>query len=155
MAQTNVVKQNSKLLEQGTHCDSPQDNSEFEVELQDFLVLTIDTDNKVNALKDRIKRGIRTVFTHKEYKLKKTIMVSIETLIHCLQQSKWIQSARCHLQKQDLLYELKIRDRFLRIEANVETTQKTYQRIGSTITIIGKVALWIQSKRWVAKKNNL
>ena len=73
-------------------------------------------------------------------------MVSIETLIHSLPQSKWIQPAHYYLQKKVLLYEIKIRDGFMRNEAVDETTKQTYQRIGSTINIIGKVVKWIQSK---------
>ena len=57
--------------------------------------------------------------------------------------------------KKDLLHELKIRDRFLKIEAVDEFTKKAYQGFGSTINIIGKFCVQIRSKGWDAKDQKL
>ena len=56
--------------------------------------------------------------------------------------------------KKDLLHEMKIRGRFLKIEAVDEFTKKAYQGFGSTINIIGKVCVRIRSKGWDAKIKN-
>ena len=40
------MEQKLKLFDQETHRDSLQENSEFEVDLNDFLVLTLDNDRK-------------------------------------------------------------------------------------------------------------
>ena len=48
--------------------------------------------------------------------------------------------------KKDLLHELKIRDRFLKLEPADEITKKAYQGFGSTINIIGRVRVRIRSK---------
>ena len=45
--------------------------------------------------------------------------------------------------KKDLPHEMKIRDRFLKLEAVEEFTKKAYQGFGSTINIIGKVCVRI------------
>ena len=50
--------------------------------------------------------------------------------------------------KKDLLHELKIRDRFLKLEPVDEITNKAYQGFGSTINIIGRVRVRIRSKGW-------
>ena len=57
--------------------------------------------------------------------------------------------------KKELLNELKIRDRLLKIEAVDELTKKAYQGFGSTINIIGKVSVRIRSKGWDAKEQKL
>ena len=54
--------------------------------------------------------------------------------------------------KRELLHELKIRKRFLKID---EITKKAYQGLASTINIIGKVIVKIQSMAWDAKEQQL
>ena len=57
--------------------------------------------------------------------------------------------------KKDLLHELKIRDRFLKLEPVDELTKKAYQGFGSTINIIGRVRVRIRSKSWGASDQKL
>ena len=52
--------------------------------------------------------------------------------------------------KKDLLHELKILDRFLKLETVDEITKKAYQGFGSTINIIGRDRVRIRSKGWEA-----
>ena len=56
---------------------NPQENPEFEVNLDDFLVIAVDTDSQINAVEDKIERGVRTVFNHEGLELKKTLKVSL------------------------------------------------------------------------------
>ena len=72
--QTNVVEQNLTSPEEESYRVNPQENSEFEVNLDDFLILAVDTDNQINAIEDKIERGVRTVFNHEGLELKKTLM---------------------------------------------------------------------------------
>ena len=57
--------------------------------------------------------------------------------------------------KKDPLHELKIRDRFLKLEPVDEITEKAYQGFGSTINIIGRVRVRIRSKGWDASDQKL
>ena len=57
--------------------------------------------------------------------------------------------------KKDLLHELKIRDRFLKLEPVDELIKKAYQGFGSTINIIGRVRVRIRSKGWDASEQKL
>ena len=57
--------------------------------------------------------------------------------------------------KKDLLHELKIRDRFLKLEPVDELTKKAYQGFGSTINIIRRVRVRIRSKGWDASDQKL
>ena len=57
--------------------------------------------------------------------------------------------------KKDLLHELKIRDRFLKLEPVEEITKKAYQGFGSTINIFGRVRVRIRSKGWEANDQKL
>ena len=57
--------------------------------------------------------------------------------------------------KKDLLHELKIRDRFLKLEPVDKLTKKAYQGFGSTINIIGRVRVRTQSKGWNASDQKL
>ena len=50
---TNIVEQSQALPEQENYRINPQDSPEFEVNLEDFLVLVVDKDNQVNAVKDK------------------------------------------------------------------------------------------------------
>ena len=73
-----MVEQNPKLLEQEIHRNSLQDNFEFEVDWEDFIVSAKDNDNQVNAFKDRTgRRGAITVFSHGGLELKKTLIASM------------------------------------------------------------------------------
>ena len=57
--------------------------------------------------------------------------------------------------KKDLLHELKIRDRFLKLEPVDEITKKSYQGFGSTINVIGRVRVRIRSKGWDASDQKI
>ena len=75
--QTNVVEQNLTPPEKENYRANPQENCEFEVNLDNFLVLAVDTNNETNAIEDKIEREVRTVFNHEGLELKKTLMVSL------------------------------------------------------------------------------
>ena len=75
--QTNIVENNQTPQENENTRANPQENPEFEVNLDDFLVLAVDTDTQINAVQDKIERGVRTVFNHEGVELKKTLMVSL------------------------------------------------------------------------------
>ena len=72
--QTNVVEQTSHDKE-NTRANR-QENPQFEVKLDDFLVLAVDTDIQIITVEDKIERGVRTVLNHEGLELKKTLMVS-------------------------------------------------------------------------------
>ena len=72
--QTNIVDQNPKLPKQETYRANPKDNPEFEVDLEDFLVLAADSDNQVIAVKDKFEGA---VFNNECLELKKTLMVQM------------------------------------------------------------------------------
>ena len=115
-------------------------------DLEDFQVLAVNSDNEVNVIKDRNEREKGTVFTHEDHELKKTLMMiivnfnPISTEIH-------IDSAiPLSFMKRDLLNEPKIREMFLRLKALNEFFKTAYQGLGSTISIIGKIVVRIQSK---------
>ena len=57
--------------------------------------------------------------------------------------------------KKDLLHELKIRDKILKLEPVDKLLKKAYQGFGSTINIIGRVRVRIQSKGWNASDQKL
>ena len=66
---------------------------------------------------------------------------------------KHIESASpASVMKRELLHELKIRERFVKID---EITKKAYQGFASTINIIGKVTVKIQSMGWDVKDQQL
>ena len=69
--QTKVGEQNLTPPEKENCLANPQQNPEFEVNLDDFLVPAVDTDNQINAVEDKIERGVRTVFHHEGLELKK------------------------------------------------------------------------------------
>ena len=75
--QTNIVEQNQTPQENENTRANPQENPEFEVNSDDFLVLAVDTDTQINVVQDKIERGVRTVFNHEGVELKKTLMVSV------------------------------------------------------------------------------
>ena len=116
-SQTNVLKQNLTPPEKENYRANPQENSEFEVNLDDFLVLAVDTNNQINAVEDKIERGARTVFNHEGLELKKTLMASLGNFNPYSTEIQIDSASPVSFMKKDLLHELKIRDRFLNIEA--------------------------------------
>ena len=82
----------------------------MEVNLDDFLVLAVDTDNKINAVEDEIERGVRTVFNQEGLELKKTLMVSLGKLNPYSTEIQIDSASPVSFMKKDLLHELKIRD---------------------------------------------
>ena len=115
----------------------------------------MDTDIQVNAIEDKIKRGMRTVFNHEGLELKKTLMVSLGNNNPYNTEIQIDSASPVSFMKKDLLHELKTRDTFLKIEAVDEITRKAYQGFGSTINIIGRVPVRIQSKGWDARDQKL
>ena len=115
----------------------------------------MDTDIKINAIEDKIERGVRTVFHHEGLELKKTLTVSLGNFNPYSTENQIDSVSPVSFMEKDLLQELKIRDRFLKIEAVDEFTKKAYQGFGSTINIIGKVRLRTRSKGWDAKDQKL
>ena len=115
----------------------------------------MDTDTQINAVEDKIERRVRIVFNHEGLELKKTLMVSLGNFNpHCTEIQ--IDSATpVSFMKKDLLHELKIRDRFLKLEPVDELTKKAYQGFGSTKNIIGRVRVRIRSKSWGASDQKL
>ena len=153
--QTNIVDQNRVPQENENVRANPQENPEFEVNLDDFLVLVIDTDNQINAVEDKIERGVRTVFNHEGLELKKTLKVALGKFNPYYTEIQIDSASPVSFMKKDLLHELKIRDRFVKLEPVDEITKKAYQGFGSTINIIGKVRVKIQSKGWEANDQKL
>ena len=96
----------------------------------------MDTDTQVNAVEDKIERGVRTVFNHEGLELKKTLMVSLGNSNPYCTEIQIDSASPVSFMKKDLLHELKIRDRFLKLEPVDELTKKAYQGFGSTINII-------------------
>ena len=80
MTQTNIVEQNQVPPENENTRANTHENHDFEVNLDDFLVLAVDTDSQINAVEDKIERGVRTVFNHEGLELKKTLKVLKKTL---------------------------------------------------------------------------
>ena len=93
----------------------------------------MDTDTQTKAVEDKIERGLRTIFNHEGLELKKTLMVSLGNF------NAYCSASPVSFIKKDLLHELKIRDRILKVEPVDELTKKAYQGFGSTINIIGRV----------------
>ena len=153
--QTNIVEQNQTPAEKENYRANPQNNPEFEVNLDDFVVLAVDTNNQANAVEDTIEGGVRTVFNHESLELKKTSMVSLGDFNPYSTEIQIDSASSVSFMNKDLLHELKIRDRFLKIQAVDEFTKKAYQGFGSTINIIGKVNVSIRSKGWDAKEQKL
>ena len=153
--QTNIVEQNQLPQENEKTRANPQENPEFEVNLEDFLVLAVDTDTQLNAVEDKIERGVRTVFNHEVLELKQTWNVSLGNFNTYCTEIQIDSASPVSFMKKDLLHELKIRDRFLKIESVDEITKKAYQGFGSTINIIGRVRVRIRSKGWDASDQKL
>ena len=153
--QTNIVEQNRVPQENENIRANPQENPEFEVNLDDFLVLAVDTDSQINAVEDKIERGVRTVFNHEGLELKKTLKVSLGNFNPYYTEIQIDSASPVSFMKKDLLHELKIRDRFLKLEPVDEITRKAYQGFGSTINIIGRVRVRIRSKGWEASDQKL
>ena len=72
--------QNPTLPELEIHRTNLSENPVLEVDLEDFLVLTMDSDNQVNTVKDKINGGVRTLSNLEGLGLKKTFMVSLGNL---------------------------------------------------------------------------
>ena len=106
-------------------------------------------------MKDKVNGGVRTVFNHEGLELKKTLMLSLGNHNPYFTIIQINSDNPVSFVKKDLLHELKKRDNFLKIEAVDEFTKKAYQGFGSTINIIGKVLVRIESKRWDAKDQQL
>ena len=83
----------------------------------------MDTDNQINAVEDKIERGVRTVFNHEGLELKKTLMVSLGNLNPYYAEIQIDSASPNSFLKKDLLHELKIRGRFSKIEAVDEITK--------------------------------
>ena len=148
--QTNIVEQNQLAQENENTPANPQENSKFEVNLDDFLVLAVDTDSQINAVEDKIERGVRTAFNHEGLELKKTLKVSLGNFNPYCTEIQIDSASPVSFMKKDLLHELKIRDRLLKLKPVDEITKKAYQGFGSTINIIGRVRMRIRSKGWEA-----
>ena len=98
---------------------------------------------------------MRTVFNHEGLELKKTLMVSLGYFNPYCTEIQTDSASPVSLMKKDLLHELKIRDRFLKLEPVDELTKKAYKGFGSTINIIGGVRVRIRSKGWDAGDQKL
>ena len=153
--QTNIVEQNRVPQKNENIRPNPQEISEFEVNLDDFLVLAVDMDSQINAVEDKIERGVRTVFNHEGLELKKTLKVSLGNFNPYCTEVQIDSASPVSFMKKDLLNELKIRDRFLKLDPVDEITKKAYQGFGSTINIIGRVRVRIRSKGWEASDQKL
>ena len=153
--QAKIVEQNQIPHEKENTRVKRQENPEFEVNLDDFfLVLAVDTDIQLNEVEDKIERGVRTVFNHEGLELKKTLMVSLGNFNPYCTEIQIDSVSPVSFMKKDLLHELKIRDRFLKLEPVDELAKKAYQGFGSTIKIIGRVRVKIRSKGWDARNQN-
>ena len=106
----------------------------------------MDTDIQINAVEDKIERGAKTVFNHDGLELRKTLMVSLGNFNSFCTEIQIDSANPVSFMKKDLLHELKIRDRFLKLEPVDELTKKAYQGFGSTKNIIGRVRVRIRSK---------
>ena len=115
----------------------------------------MDTDIQINAVEHKIERGMRTVFNHEGLELKKTLMVSLGNFNPYRTEIQIDSASAVSFMKIDLLHELKIRDRFLKLERMEELTKKAYQGFGSTINTIGRVRVRIRSKGWDASEEKL
>ena len=146
--QTNIVEQNQVPQENENTRANTQENPGFEVNLDDFLVLAVDTDSQINAVEDKIERGVRTVFNLEGLELNKTLKVSLGNFNPYCTEIQIDSASPVSFMKKDLLHELKIRDRFLKLEPVDEIIKKAYQGFGSTINIIGRVRVRIRSKGW-------
>ena len=113
--QTNIVEQNQLPQENESTRVNPQENPEFEVDLDDFLVLAVDTDTQINAVEDKIERGVRTVFNHEGLELKKTLKISLGNFNPYCTEIHIDSASPVSFMKKDLLHELKIRDRFFKV----------------------------------------
>ena len=101
-------------------------------------------------MEDKMERGVRTVFNHEGLELKKTFKVSLGSFNPYCTEIQIDSASPVSFMKKDLLHELKVRDRFLKLEPVNEITKKAYQSFGSTINIIGRVRARIRSKGWDA-----
>ena len=110
--QTNIVEQNQIPLEKENTRVNLQENPEFEVHLDDFLILAVDTDTQINAVEDKIECGVRTVFNHEVLELKKTLMVSLGYFNPYYSEIQIDSASPVSFMKKDLPHELMIRDRF-------------------------------------------
>ena len=115
----------------------------------------MDTDIQINSVEHKIERGVRTVFNHEGLELKKTLMVSLRKFNPYRTEIQIDSASPVSFMKIDLLHELKIRDRFLKLERMDELTKKAYQGFGSTINTIGRVRVRIRSKGWDASEEKL
>ena len=71
--QTNIVEQNQVPQENENTRANTQENPGFEVNMDDFLVLAVDTDSQIKAVEDKIERGVRTVFTPRRTRIKEDV----------------------------------------------------------------------------------
>ena len=94
---------------------------------------------------------MRAVFNHEGLELKKTLKVSLGNFNPYCTEIQIDSASPVSFMEKDLLHELKIRDRFLKLEPVDEITKKAYQGFGSTINLIGRVRVRIQSKGWEAR----
>ena len=92
---------------------------------------------------------------HEGLELKKTLKVSLVNFNPYCTEIQIDSASPVAFKKKDLLHELKIRDRFLKLEPVDETTKKAYQGFRSTINIIGRVRVRIRSKGWDASDEKL
>ena len=154
--QTNIVEQTKPITPgKRKYPVNPQENPKFEVNLDDFLVLAVDTDTQINAVEDKIELGVRTVFNHEGLELKKKLKVSLGNFNPYCTEIQIDSASPVSFMKKDLLHELKIRDRLLKLEPVDEITKKAYQGFGSTINIIGRVRVRIRSKGWDASDQKI
>ena len=102
--------QNPTLPELEIHRTNLSENPVLEVDLEDFLVLTIDSDNQVNTVKDKINGGVRTLSNLEGLGLKKTFMVSLGNLNPYFTEIQIDSASAVSFMKKNLLLELKIRD---------------------------------------------
>ena len=93
---------------------------------------------------------MRTVFNHEGLELKKTLKVSLGNFNPYCTEIQIDSASPVSFMKKGLLHELKIRDRFLKLEPVDEITKKAYQGFGNTINVIRRVRVRIRSKGWEA-----
>ena len=98
---------------------------------------------------------MRTVFSHEGLELKKTLMVSLGNFNPYCTEIQIDSANAVSFMRNDLLHELKIRDRLLKLEPLEKKTKKAYQGFGSTINIIGRVRVSFRSKGWDASDQKL
>ena len=109
----NIVEKKQTPQENKKTRAIPQENPEFEVNLDGFLVLAVDTYTQIKAVEDKIERRVRTVFNHECLELKKTLMVSLGNFNPYCTEIQIDAASPVSFMKKDLLHKLKIRDRFL------------------------------------------